>query len=92
MLSSITILEEIHLCYTNITRIPSLAFKPISGTQNNLTFITFAYSSIVEKRDNAFSALSNLSYLSFASNRIESIPKTAFNFENDSEEIMQLDL
>jgi hypothetical protein len=92
MLSSITTLEEIHLCYTNITGIPSLAFKPINGAQNNLTFITFAYSSIVEIGDNAFSALENLSFLSFADNKIESIPKTAFNFENDSKEIMQLDL
>jgi hypothetical protein len=40
MLSSIISLQELELCYTNITQIPSNAFQPKNGAQNNLTFIT----------------------------------------------------
>ncbi len=92
MLSSIISLEEIDLCYTNITKIPSNAFKPINGAQNNLTFITFANSSIAEIGDNAFYSLNNLSYLSFSGTKIDLIPKSALNFEKESKIKLSLGL
>jgi hypothetical protein len=77
-------LEELDLCYTNITKIPSNAFQSKNGAQNNLTFITFANSSIAEIGENPFYHLNNLNFLSFSGTKIDSIPKNAFNFEKES--------
>jgi hypothetical protein len=93
MLSSIISLEEIDLCYTNITQIPSNAFKPINGAQNNLTFITFENSSsIAQIGDNPFYYLNNLNFLQLSGTKIDSIPKNAFNFEKESKKKLMLSL
>jgi Leucine-rich repeat (LRR) protein len=81
-------LEEIDLCYTNITQIPSNAFQSINGAQNNLTSLVFDNSSIAEIGDNPFYHLYNLSYLSISGTNIDLIPKNAFNFEKESKKTL----
>jgi hypothetical protein len=92
MLSSIISLEELDLCYTNITKIPSNAFHSKNGAQNKLTSILFANSSIAGIGDNAFYSLNNLNYLLFTGTKIDSIPKKAFNFEKESKKKLSLGL
>jgi hypothetical protein len=84
MLSSMVNLEDLKICYTNLDAIPSHAFRPANGNQNSLTFIDFFNNQIKEIGDSPFYYLDNLSYLTFAVNNISSIPKTAFNFKNNS--------
>ncbi len=90
MLSSLINLERICLYSTNISKIPSHAFRLVNGTQNKLSFIEFAFSPIVEIGDNSFSSLNNLSHLSFDYTNIQTIPKTAFSFDKDSNISMDL--
>ncbi len=90
MLSSLINLERICLYSTNISEIPSHAFRLVNGTQNKLSFIEFAFSPIVEIGDNSFSSLNNLSHLSFDYTNIQTIPKTAFSFDKDSNTRMNL--
>ncbi len=92
MLSSIINLETVNLLSTNISKIPSNAFQSINGSLNNLKTIDFSHSPILEIGDKPFATLKNLNYLSFLETNISSIPKTAFHFENDSNELFQLDL
>jgi hypothetical protein len=92
MLSSIINLETVNLLSTNITKIPSNAFQSINGSLNNLKTIDFSHSPILEIGDNPFSTLKNLKVLTFYFTNISSIPKTAFHFENDSNESFYLDL
>jgi hypothetical protein len=92
MLSSMINLEKVELYYTSITAIPSHAFQPVNGIQNNLTFVNFFSSLIEETGNNSFYHLNNLEYLSFFVNNLRSISKTAFNFKNNSNKKMRLHL
>ncbi len=91
-LSSMINLREISLFRTNITEIPSNAFREINGIQNNLSRIIFDKSPISKIGNSPFYDLNNLEILSFDSTPIESIPKTVFNFRNDSEKKLSLEL
>jgi hypothetical protein len=90
MLSSMINLEKLELYYTSITTIPSHAFQPVNGIQNNLTSVNFFSSLIEEIGNNSFYHLNNLKYLSFFVNNLRSISKTAFNFKDSSNERMEL--
>jgi hypothetical protein len=92
MLSSMINLESVELDYTSITAIPSHAFQPVNGIQNNLTYVDFLFSLIEEIGNNSFYHLNNLKYLSFYWNNLRSISKTAFNFKSNSNEKMELNL
>ncbi len=83
-LSSMKNLEVLYLFNTNISEIPSNAFRPINGIQNKLYLICFDYSPIEKIGNNPFYDLNNLTYLSFKFSLIDSIPKNAFNLRNDS--------
>jgi hypothetical protein len=90
MLSSLISLEEIYLLYTNITQIPSHAFRSINGIQENLTTIWFNGSPIVSIGNYSFYDLNNLNELSFDLTLIDSIPSNALNFRRDSNNKMRL--
>ncbi len=90
MLSSMVNLEELKISYTNIDAIPSHAFRPSNGNQNNLGSIDFFNNKIKEIGDSPFYYLNNLYHLTFFSNHIASISKTAFNFKNYSNKKMKL--
>ncbi len=92
MLSSFINLETIYLCFTNITNIPSHAFRSVNGIQDKLSVIVIDTNPIVEIGDNAFSALNNLILLDFFSTAFQSISKTCFFFEKDSNKNLKLNL
>ncbi len=90
MLSSIISLEEIYLVYTNITQIPSHAFRSVNEIQKNLTTIWFNGSPIVTIGNYSFYDLNNLDELSFDLTLIDSIPSNALHFREDSNNKMRL--
>ena len=81
ILSSFPSIESIIL-YNNdlITEIPSNAFQPINGYQNNLKTLTF-YGPFTKIGNNSYFNLDHLTWLGFFYAQIKSIPDNAFAFK-----------
>ena len=77
-------IEKISLSNVNITEIPSKAFKPLNGYQNNLRELYFTGKSFTKLGSKAFSQINNLKILSFEQVTFQQIPDKAFSFESGS--------
>jgi hypothetical protein len=84
LLSSMTNIKVIEFNNTNIQEIPPNAFKSVNGTQNKLKSISLKFSNIGKIGNDAFYDL-NLETLNLEGNKIDFIPKNAFNFRENSE-------
>ena len=91
ILSSFPSIEEISL-YNNdlFTEIPSNAFQPINGYQNNLRKL-YLQNSFTKIGSNSFYNLNNLTLLSFYNARFKSIPDNAFAFKHKSNVKLSID-
>ncbi len=92
VLSLMENIEDIRLLSTNLTEIPSNAFKPVNGFQDKLKIVSFWNSSIHKLGDNAFSNLNSVTDLILSQNSINFIPANAFRFENQSKDSLTVDL
>ena len=95
ILSSFVNLESIELYELEFKEIPSNAFRPINGYQNNLTKIeigNFLKSVPGPSKigSHAFSNLKNLGYLTLDIEDLVSISDYAFEFEEYSDQIFQI--
>ena len=92
MISKFVNLEELYLVDNNITEIPSNAFQRIVGYQNNLDHITIEGFSFKKIGSRPFYSLRNLGQLDIFNTGIDYIPEYAFEFEEESNQIMGLRL
>ena len=83
---------NISLYKNNITEIPSNAFKDAVSKQDQLIQLLFGDSSLRKLGNNAFSQLKNLSLLDLTYSWINFIPENAFEFNEDSEQHLNIDL
>ena len=86
ILSSFVNIESIYLSDIGFTEIPSKAFRPLIGYQNNLKNLTF-FQEITKIGSHAFFDLKNLSKLSILTRDLISIPDYAFEFEEFSDQL-----
>ena len=91
ILSSFPSIETFNV-YNNdlITEIPSNAFQPINGYQNNLKTLYLA-GEFTKIGSNSFYNLNNLTLLSFYNARFKSIPDNAFAFKHKSNVKLSID-
>ncbi len=90
VLSSFINLELLVFSVTQISEIPSYAFRPIIGIQSKLSFIEF-YNNKIEKIGNySFYYLKNLSSLSFHSKSLKLTSMNSFHFKNVSNQTLRL--
>jgi hypothetical protein len=83
-------IESIVIQQSNITEIPSYAFKPVIGPQNKLNLL-WIDNGVVQKIGNyPFFSLNHLNELSVDANNLDFIPKDAFHFEKESNEDLVL--
>lgn len=92
MLSSLINLEVLKIFGTRISEIPSNAFRPILGLQNKLSEIFLENNAIKTIGNYSFYDLTNLFWLDISENPLEYISMNAFNFRNDSNKVLRLDL
>ncbi len=83
-ISSLIKLEEIEFSDTNLSKIPSHAFKNVNGFQNKLNTLSFRGNKIKSVENNAFYYLNSLSRLDLSKNSIDHIEVHAFDFSNSS--------
>ena len=83
-LSKFRNLETLEIFDTNITEIPSFAFKPINGYQNQLKTISIKGKMFRRIGDNAFRYLNSLTNLTFVDTSIALIPDYALTFSRIS--------
>ena len=81
--------EFITMNDNNITEIPTKAFK---NKQDHLTYLYIKGKSIQKLGNNAFSGLKGLFFLSLESTSIELIPENAFEFNEESNKTLLVDL
>ncbi len=92
VLSSFINLETLILTGTQISEIPSYAFRPIIGIQSKLLYIDF-YGNKIEKIGNySFYDLKNLTILSFEDNPLKLISMNSFHFKDVSNQTFRLNL
>jgi hypothetical protein len=92
MLSSFINLEGVILIGTQISEIPSYAFRPINGIQSKLSMIYFGENKIEKIGNYCFYDLENLKYLFLRNNPLKLISMNSFNFRNVSNQTFLLDL
>jgi Leucine-rich repeat (LRR) protein len=85
-------LEVLKIFGTRISEIPSNAFRPILGLQNKLSEIFLENNAIKTIGNYSFYDLTNLFWLDISENPLEYISMNAFNFRNDSNKVLRLDL
>lgn len=83
-LSKFKNLNDLYVINTNITEIPSNAFTPINGFQDNLTELRISGHNLVNISSNAFYNLNSLSDLDIHYSSIKTIPSNAFHFHSES--------
>ncbi len=91
-LSSFINLEGLELIRTEISEIPSYAFRPINGIQSKLLGIDFHKSKIEKIGNYSFYDLKNLTELSLSLNPLKLISMNSFDFKNVSNQTLQLNL
>jgi hypothetical protein len=77
-------LEVLGLGGTQISEIPSYAFRPINGVQNKLSAISLDNNKIEKIGNYSFYDLKNLTVLSFVSDPLKLISMNSFHFKNVS--------
>ena len=82
----------IDMSNNNITEIPSNAFQDIVGEQDQLKHLLLSGESFGKLGNNAFSQLKNLTYPDMSQTSIYFIPENAFEFNEDSEQQLTIDL
>ncbi len=92
VLSSFINLEILVVEATQITEIPSYAFRPIIGIQSKLSRIDFDSNKIEKIGDYSFNELENLKILSFNKNPLKLISMNSFHFKNVSNQTFELHL
>jgi len=91
-LSSFINLEELLLIGTQISEIPSYAFRPINGIQSKLSEMSFSYNKIEKIGNYSFYDLKNLTRLIFQENPLKLISMNSFHFKNVSNQTFNLRL
>jgi Leucine-rich repeat (LRR) protein len=91
-LSSLKKLEEIDFSETNLSIIPSHAFKHVNGAQDKLSTLNFERNKIKSVENNAFYYLMNLTRLYLEYNIIDHIAIHAFDFYNSTKEQLYIGL
>jgi hypothetical protein len=86
--SSFINLETLTFAGTQISEIPSYAFRPINGIQSKLTDIVFGFSKIEKIGNYSFYDLKNLISLSIYNNPLKLISMNSFNFRNVSNQTL----
>jgi hypothetical protein len=89
-ISSVVNIESVFISQTLIDEIPENAFRPLNGSQNNLTSLRFNGNKITKIGNNALNHLTYLSRLEFNRNNLSHISKNAFNFEKFSDNLFEL--
>ncbi len=92
MLSSFINLEKLVINGTQISEIPSYAFRSIIGIQSKLSEINFEGNKIENIGNYSFYELKNLKFLSFTANPLKLISMNSFHFKNFSNQIFELHL
>jgi hypothetical protein len=85
-------LERLELYGTQISEIPSYAFRPIIGIQSKLSFIDFGVNNMKEIGNYSFYDLKNLTSLTFTYESLELISMNSFHFNNVSNQTFELHL
>jgi hypothetical protein len=75
---------------TQISEIPSYAFRPIIGIQSKLSTIDFGQNKIEKIGNYSFYDLENLTLLSFFGNPLKLISMDSFHFKNVSNQTFDL--
>ncbi len=88
--SSFINLEELSLSGTQISEIPSHAFRPINGIQSKLSRIFFETNKIEKIGNYSFYELKNLTVLFFENNPLKLISLDSFNFKDPSNQTLNL--
>jgi hypothetical protein len=91
MLSSFINLEKLLINRTQISEIPSYAFRPIIGIQSKLSYISLEGNKIEKIGNYSFYELKNLTFLSFTGNPVKLISMNSFDFKNFSNQTFELD-
>jgi Leucine-rich repeat (LRR) protein len=73
-----------------IEEIPENAFKPLNGTQKNLSILNLNDNKITKIGNNAFEYLDSLTQLELDGNKLNHISENAFNFSKSSDKLLQL--
>jgi hypothetical protein len=92
MLSSFINLEELEFTGTQISEIPSYAFRPIIGIQSKLSNINFQDNKIEKIGNYSFYDLKNLKELDLSLNPLKLISMNSFHFRNVSNQTFNLHL
>jgi hypothetical protein len=85
-------LEGLELISTEISEIPSYAFRPINGIQSKLSGIDFHKNKIEKIGNYSFYDLKNLTELDIGLNPLKLILMNSFNLKNVSNETFKLNL
>jgi hypothetical protein len=90
-MSSMFNIEDIWISQSNLTEIPSYAFRPVNGTQTKLKRVYIEHSpSIKEIGNYSLYYLNDLRYFSIQNNSIDFIPTDAFHFEKESNDSLTI--
>jgi hypothetical protein len=89
-LSSMINVESIKMTKTQITEIPSYAFRTVIGIQSKLSRIVLDSNAIKTIGNFPFYDLTNLKILYLHFNPLEYISTNAFNFKNDSNQTLEI--
>jgi Leucine-rich repeat (LRR) protein len=73
-----------------IEEIPENAFKPLNGTQENLSILNLNDNKITKIGNNAFNHLNSLTQLELDGNKLDHISENTFNFSKSSDKLLQL--
>ena len=92
VISKFVNLEVLQLTKNNITEIPSNAFHKMACYQDKLRDLTIGGTSIREIGSRPFSQLRGLKYLTISDTSIDYIPEYAFEFDEESNQILRLDI
>ena len=90
VLSKFKRVEYIYLGQSNITEIPSEAFKPVNGNQDHLINIHINSTSLAKIGERAFFHLNSLNFIQISNTNIQTIPANAFAFEKVSNQSLTI--
>ncbi len=84
-------IERVVIENTNLTKIPSNAFRPVNGVQNKLSLLYIHQSSSIREIGNyPFYYLPNLIELSIEITSIDFIPSNAFHFQKEFNQTIRI--
>ncbi len=90
-MSSMINIENILIRHSNLTEIPSYAFRPVNGTQTKLKMIHISHSPSIKQIGNySLYYLNNLREFSIENSSIDFIPTDAFHFEKESNDSLTI--